>query len=193
MLPELLANTNGPIALLATPINAEALSLAVSTPAPEALRGEGQFRIQVDSELLLIEGPVGTSTVWTVLERGVENSGAVQHGGGTEIFHKLTAGGVAAATAPHARTVHNLAAATALAWGGDYYCQANTNYELTVPTAVGHAGEDIRVRIISGAGAVTLKGVQTIDGEPSLVLGLEPEQAFRAVTITSDGSVLHTF
>jgi hypothetical protein len=100
--------------------------------------------------------------------------------------------------APKARTVHVINGPVEAVWGHDYYCEAGSNYGLAIPTAVGHAGEDIRVRVINGTHAVTVKGAQTIDGKASLVMGLEvggaePEEQLRAATITSDGAVLHTF
>lgn len=191
MLPELLANTSGPITLLSTAVNASATALQVSVAAPTPLQATGQFRIRVDSELMLVTANPATTT-WTV-ERGIEGTVAAEHAGGTEVFHLLTVGGLRAATAAAGRAVHAITGAQALAWGADYYCEAGSDYELALPTAVGHAGEDIRVRVTSGTHAITLKGSQTIDGEPSVLLGLEPSEPSRAITITSDGSVLHTF
>lgn len=98
MLPELLANTNGAIAQLTAPLTAEATTIEVSAPAPVPLHGEGQFRIQVGEELMLVDGPVGTSTKWTV-ERGIEETAKAAHAAGEAVFHYLTAGGVAAVIA----------------------------------------------------------------------------------------------
>jgi hypothetical protein len=96
MTAELIANspTPGsvvPITTLAAPIaTTGATTITVAAPAPTALQGAGQFRIVIDSEIMLVTaGATGTS--WTVT-RAVEGPVAATHGSGASVFHYLTAG-----------------------------------------------------------------------------------------------------
>jgi hypothetical protein len=90
--------------------------------------------------------------------------------------------------------VHNLqttyAANQALAWGTDETVLGNagaTDITLTLPTAVGHAGERMRVkRINSAAGNVIVdgNGSETIDGGLTYTL----TNQYQFVELESDGA-----
>lgn len=51
----------------------------------------GNFRLKIDSELLLVTAVAGTT--WTVT-RGIESTGAAGHSNGASVIHVLTAGGL---------------------------------------------------------------------------------------------------
>lgn len=98
-LPELFANSPtpgalAPITTLSGAVAATATTLPTSGPAPTALQGSGQFRIVVDSEIMLVTAGAAT-TSWTV-QRGVEGSAAVAHSAGAGAYHYLTAGALKA-------------------------------------------------------------------------------------------------
>lgn len=81
-----------PIASVSANIDSGATTLHVSASAPVPLRSEdGQFRVGIDSEILLIEAPTSTSREWNILERGAEESIASSHAKGAGIFQYLTA------------------------------------------------------------------------------------------------------
>lgn len=67
-----------------------ATTITTAAAAPTALQGSGQFRIVVDSEIMIVTaGATGTS--WTVT-RGAEGSTAATHLSGVSVYHDLTAG-----------------------------------------------------------------------------------------------------
>jgi hypothetical protein len=96
-LPEVIANspvpgTDSPIAYLQNNnggIGTNLSTFNVTSPAPTELWG-GQFRILIDSELILVLSGQSTTT-WTV-QRAVESTSATVHMDGTPIYHILTAG-----------------------------------------------------------------------------------------------------
>jgi hypothetical protein len=95
-LPELIANSPVPGTVTAlTKLKAElktgAKELEVEAAAPAALHAEGQFRIVLGSEILLIEGPSAATTKWKILERAAEGSTEAAHVAGTGVYNILTA------------------------------------------------------------------------------------------------------
>lgn len=64
-----------------------ATSISVASVAPAALQS-GQFRVIVDSELMLVTGGQST-TMWTV-QRGVEGTTPATHSSGATVTHDLT-------------------------------------------------------------------------------------------------------
>jgi hypothetical protein len=99
-LPELLANTTAgtPIATLTEALSPTGTTLKVSAPAPEGLRGAGQFHILVDSEIMLVTAGASV-TEWTVtrnVEPLVGGSGAASHASGASVYLDLTAGALTA-------------------------------------------------------------------------------------------------
>jgi Right handed beta helix region len=99
-LPELITNSSTPGTVTAlTTLKAElktgAKELEVEAAAPAALHAEGQFRIVLGSEILLIEGPSAATTKWKVLERAAEGSTEASHASGASVYHILTAKGLA--------------------------------------------------------------------------------------------------
>ncbi len=73
------------------------LSMSPSVAAPVSLRAAtGQFRVVVDSEILLIAASASGAPPWTVLQRGAEGSTAATHASGASVYHYLTAGALAA-------------------------------------------------------------------------------------------------
>lgn len=102
-LPELVANspTPGSVVALGTlsaaMTDTTGLSMSTSVVAPTALRAAtGQFRVVVDSEVMLIAASAGGASPWTILTRGAEGSTAATHLIGAQIWHYLTAGALAA-------------------------------------------------------------------------------------------------
>lgn len=99
-LPELFANSSTPGSVVALTTLGAAVTdttgttLTTSAAAPAALQGAGQFRIVIDSEIMLVTGGAATTT-WTVT-RGAEGSTAATHSNGASIFHYLTAGALRA-------------------------------------------------------------------------------------------------
>jgi len=77
--------------VLAAPMLIGDGTAAVSVAAPVSLQG-GQFRIAIESELLLVTAGEATTT-WTVT-RGVEGTTAAAHAGGATVAHVLTAAGL---------------------------------------------------------------------------------------------------
>lgn len=107
-LPELLANSATPGAVVplgtlsAAMTDTTGLSMSVSASTPNALRAVvGQFRVVVDSEIMLVAASASGASPWTILQRGAEPEGpATTHLSGASVFHYLTAGALAAVTAP---------------------------------------------------------------------------------------------
>lgn len=100
-LPELIANSpipgsDVPIVTLGAAITTTSqTTITVSAPAPSVLQAEGQFRIVVDSEIMLVTGGA-TTTTWTV-ERGTslpspDTCASATHLVNAGVFHFLTAG-----------------------------------------------------------------------------------------------------
>lgn len=76
---------------LTVPMLVGDLTAHVALAAPAALQG-GQFRVSIDSELLLVTA--ATTTTWTVT-RGVEGTTAAPHRANLTVAHVLTAATVA--------------------------------------------------------------------------------------------------
>jgi hypothetical protein len=95
-LPELLANSPTPGAsgaettLAAAVTDPAATSISVAAAARPVLQAAGQFRLEVDSEVMLVTGGSSTTT-WTVV-RGVEGSTAATHASGAPVYHVWTVG-----------------------------------------------------------------------------------------------------
>jgi hypothetical protein len=94
-LPELFANSPTPgqnvslTTLNAAVTTTNATTITTLAAAPAVLQGAGQFRVIIDSEILIVTaGATGTS--WTVV-RGAEGSTAATHSNGTAVYHSLTA------------------------------------------------------------------------------------------------------
>jgi len=95
-LPELIANSPVPGTVTAltkvkTELKTGVKELLVEAAAPPALHAEGQFRIIIDHEILLIEGPSAATTTWKILERAAEGSSEAAHAVGASVYHMLTA------------------------------------------------------------------------------------------------------
>ena len=106
-LPELIANSptpgsNVPITTLAAAITTTgATTITTAAAAPAALQAAGQFRIVVDSEIMLVTAGA-SGTTWTVT-RGAETEGpAATHLNGAGVYHYLTAGAALALLAYYA-------------------------------------------------------------------------------------------
>jgi hypothetical protein len=95
-LPELIINpaTPGTAAALTTlgaaVSSTTATTISTAAPATTAYQAPGQFRILIDSEIMLVTAGANT-TSWTVT-RGVEGSTAAAHSSGVSIYHVITAG-----------------------------------------------------------------------------------------------------
>lgn len=94
-LPELLANSPTPGSRLALTTLSEALSEAGlsmkwNAAPPAALHGTGQFRVTIDSEIILCEA--GESATVKILERGAEGSTKAAHSSGASVWGLMTAG-----------------------------------------------------------------------------------------------------
>jgi hypothetical protein len=94
-LPELIANspipgTSPALASLTSAITTTgATTIKTTAAAPALLQSTGQFRIIVDSEIMLVTGGASTTT-WTPVVRGVEGSTAATHLVGAPIYHDIT-------------------------------------------------------------------------------------------------------
>ena len=98
-LPELVVNSPQPGArtalgtLTAAMTDTVGLSMAISAAAPAGLRGAtGQFRVVVDSEIMLIAASATGASPWTIITRGAEGSTAATHLINAPVYHYLTAG-----------------------------------------------------------------------------------------------------
>jgi hypothetical protein len=97
-LPEILANSPTPgasgaeTALAAAVTDPAATSISVAAAARPVLQAAGQFRLEVDSEVMLVTGGSSTTT-WTVV-RGVEGTTAATHASGASVYHVWTAAGL---------------------------------------------------------------------------------------------------
>ena len=110
-LPELIANSPVPgtvtaLTKLKAELKAGAKELSVEAAAPTALQAEGQFRIVIDHEILLIEGLSAKTTLWKILERAVEGSSESAHTVGTSIYNILTAGALKTALVANSPAVN---------------------------------------------------------------------------------------
>ncbi len=95
-LPELIANSPTPgtvsaLTTLTSELKTGVNEMSVGAAAPAALHTEGQFRVVLNSEILLIEGPSAATTTWKILERAVEGSSEAAHVVGTSVYNILTA------------------------------------------------------------------------------------------------------
>ncbi len=95
-LPELIANSSTPgtvtaLTTLTAELHTGVKEMSVAAAAPPALRASGQFRVVLNSEILLIEGPSAATTTWKILERAAEGSTEAAHVSGTSIYNILTA------------------------------------------------------------------------------------------------------
>lgn len=89
MIRERFANVlAGTLTTLSAGVDADDTALPVDDAAPAELY-DGEFRIRVGNELMLVTGGQDTTT-WAV-ERGVEGSTAASHGSGAAVTHPLTA------------------------------------------------------------------------------------------------------
>ena len=95
--------------VLAAPMLIGDGTAAVSVAAPAALQG-GQFRIAIESELMLVTAGE-TTTTWTVT-RGIEGTTPAAHAAGATVVHVLTAAGLLAIV-PAGVAISALPAATA--------------------------------------------------------------------------------
>ena len=82
--------TNNAQTTLNGSINNAVTSIVVNsaTPFPQS----GQYRIIIDSEIMIVTGGQGTTT-WTVT-RGAESTVAASHNSGAVVSHIITAGGI---------------------------------------------------------------------------------------------------
>lgn len=78
---------NDPGTFLASGCTNSATTISVVSSA--GYPGSGNFRIKIDTEIMLVTGVSGTT--WTVT-RGAESTTAIAHLGGTAVNHVLTAG-----------------------------------------------------------------------------------------------------
>jgi len=96
MATELFAN-NFTTTLTAT-ISSGQTSVVLASPVPSGLRMAGQWRLQIDSELLLVTAVAGDFVTCTVT-RGSEGTTAAAHNAGAPCTHILTAGAITNLTA----------------------------------------------------------------------------------------------
>jgi hypothetical protein len=91
---DLFANTaTTTLAAALTDTIGTSVSVVSSTPFPAAVTGTSQFRIRIDSELMIVTNVSGTT--WTVT-RGAESSTAATHLISAAVTHILTAGSLTA-------------------------------------------------------------------------------------------------
>ena len=88
-----LSTTTVPLGTLTSGATATATTLATSAAAPSSL-APGQFRIKIDSELILVISG-GDTTTWTV-QRGIEGTAAAAHSSAASISYILTGGALTA-------------------------------------------------------------------------------------------------
>lgn len=111
-LPELIANSPSPgivtaLTKLKAELKAGAKELETEAAAPSALHAEGQFRIVLGSEILLIEGPSAATAKWKILERAVEGSTEAAHAVGASVYNYLTAGALKTLFVAQAPTINS--------------------------------------------------------------------------------------
>ena len=90
-LPELLANTEGPLTTLEKELKTGETTLKATVAAPSALQASGQFRVVIGKEILLVTAGA-SGKAWTVA-RAQEGTSEENHPNGSEISHELTAAG----------------------------------------------------------------------------------------------------
>jgi hypothetical protein len=130
-LPELIANSPVPgtvtaLTTLKVELKTGAKELEVAAPAPAALHAEGQFRIVLGSEILLIEGPSAATAKWKVLERAAEGSTEASHAAGASVYNILTAAALRSALVANSPIINGSSILMAF---GEY--NAETGYPFT--------------------------------------------------------------
>lgn len=99
-LPELFLNSSTPgqivplTTLGAAQSSTSSLTFTMNAAAPAGLRNtqQGQFVAIIDSEIVLFDATQCSTTTWTALQRGYDNSTQATHNNGTQVFHDLTKG-----------------------------------------------------------------------------------------------------
>jgi hypothetical protein len=130
-LPELIANSPVPgtvtaLTKLKAELKAGAKELETEAAAPPALHAEGQFRIVLGNEILLIEGPSADTTKWKILERAAEGSVEATHAAGVSIYNILTAAALQSALMANSPVINRSPILMAF---GEY--NAETGYPFT--------------------------------------------------------------
>lgn len=135
------------------------ISVANTTPFPAA----GQYRIRIDSELILVTGGNNTLT-WNVT-RGVEGTASAAHSSGASVTHILTAQGLANFITSTAKTIPTTVVASYISTPGlttVFYTALRTDgTTLTARTQTGVA------ELYTNAGLYTY--TQNVVGIPSFI------------------------
>ena len=116
-----------------TSTGATSLTVTSSTGYPST----GNFRIRIDSELMLVTGVSGTT--WTVT-RGIESTTAAVHSNGALVYHVLTSGALAAIRANQSQVGATASLpSTTVAYQGDSYRCDDSGYEFIYTGSVWQA------------------------------------------------------
>ena len=97
-LTELIANQSIPVSAtalttLTRELKAGETTIEVGAAAPTIFQAaESQFRVLVDSEIIVIEASSSSTTKWKILERKAEQSTEAAHAVGVSVFARLTVG-----------------------------------------------------------------------------------------------------
>jgi hypothetical protein len=89
--------TNSFSTTLAAAITGTGTGSLTAAVAPPAALQTGRFRVKIDDEIIVC---TGTTTTWTMVERGAEGTTAATHSNGATVYHRATAGNLAASIAP---------------------------------------------------------------------------------------------
>lgn len=148
MAVELLGNLGeSTLSAAITSTSATTLTVTSATPFPAAVTGTSQFRVIVDSELMIVTNVSGTTFTVT---RGAEGTTAATHSSLAPITHVITAAvlaaiGVPAGAGGAGKVLTSGSADYAQAWttdncgGGDYYRSGYYSHGLFSSQAAGTA------------------------------------------------------
>jgi lysophospholipase L1-like esterase len=186
-LPELLANSPTPgtagaeTTLAAAITSTTATTISTAAPARPVLQVAGQFRLEIDAEVMLVTGGSSTTT-WTVV-RGVEGSTAATHASGAPVYHVWTAAGLDARYSlaggiPGPTLSHLDAFGHSYLYG--FYGEPSTvpdkSFSLVRKVAAALGLDDSRTRDLGVNGASLLYDGYLAGGLPNVLDKLRPRQ-----------------
>lgn len=161
-MPELFANNA--VTSLASPASSGDLTISVTSAAGFPV--SGNFRIVIDSELLLVTSVSGTTFTVT---RAVESTTVASHLVGVVVSHVLTAASlVLDIQQVSQKKVFAIKTSGYVITATDglevIFCNSSSGFTITLPAATG-TGRVLMIKAVNTASvAVAANGVETIDG-----------------------------
>lgn len=143
---------NNPTSTLSSSATSGAASLSVAAPtAPDAWPTTGQFRVLIDTELIVVTAASGSATTLTVVARAAEGTTAAAHSAGANLDIVLTDGAFTATA------VRSIAKSGSSKLFGDVTLTPGTNVTLT------QVANDIVIAAAAGGAPVGGGGSYQLD------------------------------